>query len=266
MSLKKEALPVPCSTAKEWKICVESWKFFKTSSLDALRQELSGFSSDTFEKMYKSAIMIQGRNAALDDDIGFITLEHARNGHRTPCHSGCSACCKQAITATPFEAALVGIYLTGNPAICDNFVENYIRWDVETRNMRDNFLDWAQQMFSMHTDSERYRYTDFRAPCPFLADDLCQIYPVRPYCCRSYLAISNRCKSPSVPDEMPGFGGIDAASYTDFKRHNNTLHELVWNLFGIDQKKTRVRLLPELVYRFIVGDVDNFLEYCLSAS
>jgi len=212
-----------------------------------------------------SAIITQGRNAALDEDINFITSYQAKNGHKAPCHPGCSACCKQAITATPFEASLVSIYLVRHPTICDTFLDNYIQWDVETKNTRDIFMDWAQLFFSGNVDDGRFKYTDFHTPCPFLVDDLCQIYPVRPYCCRSYLAITDRCKSSSSADERPGFKGIDVGSYTDFKQHNNTLLELLWGHFGIDQKKTRVRLLPDLVYRFLNGDSEELLEYCLTA-
>lgn len=265
MAISKETLPIPCNTAKEWDICIESWKFFKTSSLSMIQQEMTTWTDDVFESLYKAAIMTQGRNAALDDDVSFITLQHAKAGHKTPCLPGCSACCKQAITATPFEAALVGIYLLKHPEICNIFLDNYTLWDGETKNTRDSFMDWAQQLYAANVDDGRFRYTDFHAPCPFLVDDLCQIYPVRPYCCRSYLAISNSCRYPVGQDERPGFNGIDVGSYTDFKKHNNKLLELLWRHFGIDQKKTKVRLLPDLVYRFLNGDSEALLGYCLTA-
>jgi len=264
MTINKDALPISCNTAKEWKICVESWRFFRTSSLSALRQALATRSSDTFEELYKAAIIVQGCNASLDDSISFVMSQYEKNGHNIPCHLGCSACCKQAITATPFEAALVGIYLITHPAICNTFLDNYIQWDTSTKDIRDSFMDWAQQFFSANIDDGRFKYTDFRTPCPFLVDDLCQIYPVRPYCCRSYMAITDQCKSPVSQDERPGFKGIDVGSCTDFKQHNNTLLELLWDHFGIDKKKIKVRLLPDLVYMFLNGDSDKLLNYCLA--
>jgi len=265
MAISKDTLPIPCNTVKEWEICVESWKFFKTASLGKIPQVMIAWTGDVFEGLYKSAIMIQGRNAALDDDVSFIIAHQAQNGHKLPCHPGCSACCKQAITANLFEAVLVGIYLIKYPETCDTFLEKYILWDKETKNTRDSFMDWAQQRYAANFDDGRFRYTDFRAPCPFLVDDLCQIYPVRPYCCRSYLAISNNCEHPASPDEIPGFTGIDVGSYTDFKQHNNKLLESLWGHFGIDQKRTRVRLLPDLVYRFLNGDSEELLKYCMTA-
>ena len=264
MAINKDTLPIHCNTSKEWKICTESWKFFKTSSLSMLQQEMTTWTDETFESLYKSAIMTQGRNAALDDDVSFIISHQAKNGHKAPCHPGCSACCKQAITATPFEAALVGVHLIKHPTICDIFLDNYTLWDIETKNTRDSFMDWAQQLYSTNFDDERFKYTDFRTPCPFLVDDLCQIYLARPYCCRSYFAISDRCQYPATPDETAGFNGIDVGSYTDFKQQNNKLLELLWGHFGVNKKKTRVRLLPDLVYRFLNGDSEELLKYCLA--
>jgi len=263
MTINKDTLPISCNTAKERKICVESWMFFRTPSLSVLRQELEDGTSDIFEDIYKAAVMVQGRNAALDDDISFITSQHTRNGHKIPCHSGCSACCKQAIVATPSEATLVSVYLVKHSTIYNSFLDNYIHWDIETKNIRDSFMEWAQQLYSKDVDDGRFRYTDFHAPCPFLVDDLCQIYPVRPYCCRNYLSISDCCQHPATPDERPGFKGIDVGSYTDFKQHNEMFLDLLWKHFKIDRKGTRARLLPDLVYNFLNGDIEELLSYCL---
>jgi hypothetical protein len=158
---------------------------------------------------------------------------------------------------------LVGIYLINNTALCDSFFNNYIEWEAETKSIRDEFMEWARQLYSTSVDDGRFKYTDFRTPCPFLVDDSCQIYPVRPYCCRSYLSISDCCQHPATPDERPGFKGIDVGSYTDFKQHNEMFLDLLWKHFKIDRKETRARLLPDLVYNFLSGDVEELLSYCL---
>ena len=265
MTINRNMLPLPCNTTKEWKICIEGWKFFKNPSISSLQHELTDGTRDIFFDLYKTALIIQGRNAALDDDINFITSQLTKQCHTIPCHSGCSDCCKQAIAATPFEAALIGLYLMKHSTICDTFLVNYTHWDAETKNVRDNFVDWAQQFYSTNIDDGRFRYTDFRAPCPFLVNDLCLIYPVRPYCCRSYLAMSDCCQHPENPDERPGFKGIDVGSYTDFKKNNGVLMDLLFDQFKICKNKTKVRLLPDLVHKFLIEDVDKFLIYCSSS-
>jgi hypothetical protein len=42
-----------------------------------LQQEMADWTGDAFESLYKSAIMIQGRNAELDNDISLITSHQA---------------------------------------------------------------------------------------------------------------------------------------------------------------------------------------------
>lgn len=259
--LNIDTLPIRCRTPVEREICIESWRFFKNPALSSVQNILTR-SDDILQDLYKTAIMLQGANAALDDDITFITSHLANNGHKIPCSCGCSACCKQAIVATPFEATLIGIYLTNNNTIHDIFLDNYTQWQAATENIREEFMDWAHQYYSKNVDDGRFKYTDFHTPCPFLVDNLCQIYPVRPYCCRSYLATTEYCQSPETPNERPGFRGMDVGRYTDFKQNNTQFMDLMWQFFGIDQKKTTARLLPDLVYRFLNGETDSLLNYC----
>lgn len=73
------------------------------------------------------------------------------------CKTGCSHCCKQAVSVASWEAAKIGRYLHRSPAAV------MVMTDVE---------------------SNRKKYSG--VACPFLKDHRCSIYEVRPFSCRSH--------------------------------------------------------------------------------
>ena len=260
--LNFEVLPIPCDTETEKKLCLETWKFFRSQSEEVISKDLPTERTTLLKDLYKIAIMIEGRNAALDSDIDFITAYLADNGFKIPCATGCSACCKQAIVANPFEAALIGIHISNDVKLREYFSIKYAQWEIETRNTREDFMAWAQRFYSDGIDDGRFKCTDFRTPCPFLEDDLCKIYTVRPYCCRSYLSTSESCRNETDKSLQPGFQGVDVGTYTDFAANNKLLMQKIWRFFGIDSRSTRVKLLPDLVNKFLNENIEGYLAYC----
>ncbi|MCX8069882.1 MAG: YkgJ family cysteine cluster protein, partial [Thermodesulfovibrionales bacterium] len=97
---------------------------------------------------------------AVDDGITKSLQDYeAKNQVRLACKKGCSNCCKthQDIPVYPLE--LVGIYWYTIEKI-----------DGDTRK-------------TLKTQLGRYKG---EARCPFLVDDLCAIYEVRPISCRQF--------------------------------------------------------------------------------
>jgi len=68
------------------------------------------------------------------------------------CKKGCSHCCHQPVAITPQEAALIGDYIGRKPS-----KPRHQKYDRESRD-----------------------------PCPFLKDNACSIYKVRPIACRTF--------------------------------------------------------------------------------
>lgn len=261
MAINYDNLPIKCSSTAEMHICHQGWHYFMHPDSAQLDNILADNNNDIFTKLYQTSLLIQGRNVLLDSDIDTILSNLKSLGKEIPCKYKCSACCKQAIVATPFESFLIGIYLIQDVTRCEKFFENYETWLNDTQSYRHAYMDWAQEYYASGKDDGRYKNDDFTAACPFLEDDLCQIYPVRPYCCRSYMALSSQCCQPVGTAKRPGFGGIDAGSYSGFNHTNKQLTARLWEYCGVDARQTKLQLMPQLVYKALTEDLEGMLAF-----
>lgn len=96
------------------------------------------------------------------------------NGLKSGCKKGCSACCYYNVDITPLEADLIAEF-TG------------------------------RKIVSGHTGN-----TVYPSKCPFLVDNACSIYPVRPYMCRSYIAVT---PDPDDGMKMQACNSLTVAEY-----------------------------------------------------
>lgn len=85
-------------------------------------------------------------------------------GPVTACKKGCSHCCKMAVSISSKEAEKIGMFLGINPYPA--------KTDIETLD-REKLVD-------------QYCGT----VCPFLKKNVCTIYEVRPYACRTHFNLS----------------------------------------------------------------------------
>jgi Fe-S-cluster containining protein len=114
------------------------------------------------------------------------------------CRRGCAHCCTQNVTMTALEG------------------EAILRWLVQ-----EDKTDWAANIIGCAPPAQPLRMTTNQfaeacmqnrdiepdmdhnlSPCPFLAENLCTIYPVRPFSCRLFVSTTS-CKSgqaATIPD------------------------------------------------------------------
>src|ERR1700688_632020 len=90
------------------------------------------------------------------------TLGKAMDGI-SPCRSGCSHCCKMALNITPLEAEAIS-KATGRP-----------------------LAPVSEEQFKT-LDEDAIRRLE-GSPCPFLVDDRCSVYEVRPFACRVHYSM-----------------------------------------------------------------------------
>lgn len=256
-----ENLPVRCSNTIEKKFCYEGWHYFLNQDAARLKKALEDDSNDMFVKLYKTALLIQGRNVLLDSDVESIVNNLKKLGTEVPCSHGCSACCEQAIVATPFESFLISMYLVHNQQHTEKFFDNYAVWLTDTQSYRHAYMDWAQKFYTTGNDDGRFKNDDFTAKCPFLVDHACLIYPVRPYCCRSYIAVSRQCSHPEDTAKRPGFGGMDAGSHSGFNRASKSMNSILWGYLGVDERQTRLQLMPLLVCHSLTENFEGMFEF-----
>lgn len=110
----------------------------------------------------------------LDRNIERIREAYREEGVRPACGEGCAACCSQLVVCTRTEALAAAEALRGK-----GFEESLSRWYAQVKPLlaerpqtEEEWEDFAQA------------YRRLEAPCPFLREARCSIYPVRPVACR----------------------------------------------------------------------------------
>lgn len=127
-------------------------------------------------------------------------IKHAETrGETITCHKGCSFCCAQFIPASLQECEAIVYNLYQNEVVFTAFLEAYSRWITEVGKNKDLFYRIGQLHNEMVTSgfskgsqqafiNEAALFNDLNIPCPFLIDEACSIYEVRPWTCASYFA------------------------------------------------------------------------------
>ena len=154
-------------TDEEKLLVSEGRKYFLSPSPKRIKQFLTGTDNDIFAKLYRTSLLIKGRNIVLDNDISIITSHLKKIGRPVPCAAGCSACCKQAIVASPFEAALVSAFLIEHKDIFELFCNNFAVWEDETQPYRVGYMRWAQRLYAAGIDDKTHECEDFTASCNY---------------------------------------------------------------------------------------------------
>jgi hypothetical protein len=111
-----------------------------------------------------------------------------------------STCCMEYVEATIQECEIIVYYLYKNPEALMQFLKNYPGWKeraLTDSNIIKEFNQIYEEISSTKTQKNKrvleelekrifelhIRYFDLHVPCPFLVENLCVIYEVRPYVC-----------------------------------------------------------------------------------
>ncbi len=117
------------------------------------------------------------------------------------CHKGCATCCTQSVTMTTLEGQGIRAYLAAQgriaelagPAFLPSLAERSIRLTT------NGFVAAHLRGEGVEEPAE----WDLR-PCPFLADNACTIYAVRPFGCRLFASLT-LCAESGAADMPPGY-------------------------------------------------------------
>ena len=107
------------------------------------------------------------------------------------CHKGCALCCTQNVMITAIEGDRIYEYIRG---------KNREKWVAEKLKSTNGASrpaittnGYARICLSKSEVAETDEQRADNYPCPFLDDECCTIYPVRPFSCRSFASYST-CK------------------------------------------------------------------------
>jgi Fe-S-cluster containining protein len=127
--------------------------------------------------------------------------ESKGRGEAVSCRQGCVYCCYHYVTSTLDEIEAIVYYLYQNEDSLNYFLTTYRNWKVKIEEYKSLMTDISQAYNTQVRDNESSekqtkfhllanRYLDLDLPCPFLKEKTCIIYPVRPWVCASFFAVS----------------------------------------------------------------------------
>lgn len=109
--------------------------------------------------------------------------------HAVACRSGCSTCCTQSVTMTELEGLRIIEHFTKEsaqkqliPLLADRPRKS--RQPASTNAYARLCLEGREPEESEETDWDM-------TPCPFLSNNRCSIYQVRPFMCRAFVSVKN---------------------------------------------------------------------------
>ena len=210
--------PCPCGSGKKYKRCCgvnpqSDIQGDKDVDRIKLNREIAyvgkiGRKREEFCRRY-----IKRKESLIREIEQSLAKETEAKGETITCHKGCSFCCSQHVSALIQECEAIVYYLYQHEKLLNDFVEAYPRWRKEVgrnislfnkvgqlynESIADRNSKEKEQVFKEASD----HYFAQNIPCPFLSEDLCSIYPVRPWVCASVIATSpaELCK-PSIPNK-----------------------------------------------------------------
>lgn len=133
--------------------------------------------------------------SAMDDRlIEAAVARLSAAGERISCAKGCSACCRvQPVPVTPPEAFALARLVEALPEPRRGTVRAAFGAAVErlrAAGLYEAYMRRDEDLTREAAAAVVRRYMALAVACPFLADDLCSIYPDRPFVCRQYLVTS----------------------------------------------------------------------------
>ena len=155
-----------------------------------------GRQRDQFCKIYTSAKKqgIASVEKQLSDSVKEMDKE-------ITCRRGCSYCCHVYVFADLQECEAIVHYMYRNEEIFRYFLDRYRLWKDKLSSPEKilHGIDSVQEKMLLGNVSQEERdafngklsaYAALRTPCPFLLDDACTIYEVRPYVCAGVISTS----------------------------------------------------------------------------
>ncbi|MBU0682055.1 MAG: YkgJ family cysteine cluster protein [Proteobacteria bacterium] len=168
-----------------------------------------------------------------------------RNSLSCACHNGCATCCTQKVTMTAVEGDLI-----------HRFVNEKGRhvWFAEKLKAAKSSLppmettnEFAARCLSGEDGFDQYG-NDKASVCPYLEENSCQIYSVRPFACRSF-ASEKKCL-PGQAAQLPQYYVSAATAAQQLIEHIGqgeywgNMHDVLLALCDLKENSVSGDLLP----------------------
>jgi len=146
--------------------------------------------------------IIQNLESAI---TGRVAEEARAAGSPISCRAGCAACCRQMVPVNLFEAEALTAWLRALPEERRAQIEE--RFHRALSELRDagvieKVLDPKWGLEEGFATDIAIAYFNAHVACPFLENENCGIYSIRPLACREYMVTSppELCQDPAAND------------------------------------------------------------------
>lgn len=146
-------------------------------------------------------------------------VEEVTRGHVPPvsCRAGCAHCCRQPVFITPLEGVAIRDYVErkGMARTVAARIRRYLEQiRARKRGMEGLRALWDNVRGLGPAPSPPLRRAVYGPDCPFLRNNRCTIYPVRPLMCREHISFDDpeKCRrdEPFLGLEKPRFSEVTA--------------------------------------------------------
>lgn len=199
---------------------------------------------------------------ARDNSYNALVDTLASQGGKITCRKGCTHCCSHYVAVPLAHGIVIVDYLYGRKELLKNFIQNYETWRHKGLALSKSIDSTRTRAFSSSlpiqdiiavTRPLSMRYLEMGIPCPFLANDACVIYPVRPMPCAGQYSVS--------PPGWCAPGSPEHAVIHQLVPGDEDLLELA-RLAG-PHLMTHEITLPILIYRLLTEGASSVLSSCL---
>lgn len=140
-------------------------------------------------------LLIQTRNNSYNTLVKTL----ASKGERVACRKGCTYCCFHYVAIPLAHGIVIVDYLYNRKKLLKQFIHNYEKWHHKGYDISNVIDHTRSHAFSASmpindiiavTRPPSMRYLQMGIPCPFLVDDTCLIYAVRPLPCSGQYSVT----------------------------------------------------------------------------
>lgn len=131
-----------------------------------------------------------------------------QGGAEITCRAGCSACCRQLVVVSPLEAHALAEFVAERPELAEQLHASHSAWRAslvsvpELHARMNRFVESEGYVSGPEGGALELAYWEAQQPCPFLQNDRCSVYPVRPFACREHHVVSDPALCAVDPDAV----------------------------------------------------------------
>lgn len=199
-------------------------------------------------------LLIQARNNIYNSLVNTLTSK----GEKITCRNGCSYCCSHYIAVPLAHSIVIVDYLYNRKELLKKFINNYEKWCHKAYEISD-LIDYTRlRSFSASmqindiiavTRPLSMRYLEMAIPCPFLENDTCIIYAVRPLPCSGQYSVT--------PPDWCAPAKIEKAVIYQLVPGDEDLLKML-QLAG-PQLMTYEITLPIMIYKLLIEGVSSII-------